>query len=144
MQQPNWENKTVWTGDNLDIMRGMNSESVDLIYLDPPFNSNANYAAPIGSKAAGAEFKDTWNLIDIDIAWLDLIKAKHPQLNRVIQAAMTDSDKSYLIYMAVRLLEMKRLLKPDGGGYLPALRPHNESLSETGHGRNIWTQEFQE
>ena len=55
----NWKPKTVWTGDCLDIMRGMNSESVDLIYLDPPFNSKANYAAPIGSKAAGAAFKDT-------------------------------------------------------------------------------------
>ena len=40
-------------------MRGMNSESVDLIYLDPPFNSNKTYSAPIGSKAAGAAFKDT-------------------------------------------------------------------------------------
>jgi len=53
MNQPNWVNRTMWTGDNLDIMRGMNSESVDLIYLDPPFNSNRDYAAPIGSKAAG-------------------------------------------------------------------------------------------
>lgn len=43
----NWKNKTIWTGDNLPIMRGMNSASVDLIYLDPPFNSKANYAAPI-------------------------------------------------------------------------------------------------
>ena len=38
--QPNWANRTIFTGDNLDIMRGMNSETVDLIYLDPPFNSN--------------------------------------------------------------------------------------------------------
>lgn len=114
----NWQNKTVFTGDNLPIMRGMNSESVDLIYLDPPFNSNANYAAPIGSKAAGAEFKDTWRLSDLDIAWLDLIELKHSKLNRVIQAAMTDSDKSYLIYMAVRLVEMKRILKDTGSIYL--------------------------
>ena len=35
----NWKNRTMWTGDNLPILRGMNSESVDLIYLDPPFNS---------------------------------------------------------------------------------------------------------
>ena len=35
MTTPNWRNRTLWTGDNLDIMRGMNSESVDLIYLDP-------------------------------------------------------------------------------------------------------------
>ena len=110
--------KTIFTGDNLPIMRGMNSASVDLIYLDPPFNSNANYAAPIGSEAAGAEFKDTWTLNDVDAAWLDLIEAKHPALNRVIHAAMTDSDKSYLIYMAVRLIEMHRILKPTGSIYL--------------------------
>ena len=110
--------KTIFTGDNLPIMRGMNSESVDLIYLDPPFNSKANYAAPIGSEAAGAEFKDTWTLSDVDATWLDLIEAKHPQLNRVIHAAMTNSDKSYLIYMAVRLLEMKRILKDTGSVYL--------------------------
>ena len=59
---PNFVDKTIWTGDNLDILRGMNSECVDLIYLDPPFNSNQNYAAPVGSKAAGAAFKDTWHL----------------------------------------------------------------------------------
>ena len=110
--------KTIFTGDNLPIMRGMNSESVDLIYLDPPFNSNANYAAPIGSKAAGAEFKDTWTLDDVDNAWLDLIETKYPALNRIIHAAMTNSDKSYLIYMAARLLEMKRILKDTGSIYL--------------------------
>ena len=114
----NINSKTIFTGDNLPIMRGMNSESVDLIYLDPPFNSNANYAAPIGSEAAGAEFKDTWTLNDVDVAWLDLIETKHPALNRVIHAAMTNSDKSYLIYMAVRLLEMKRILKDTGSIYL--------------------------
>ena len=46
----NWVNQTIWTGDNLPILRGMNSESVDLIYLDPPFNSKANYAAQITLK----------------------------------------------------------------------------------------------
>ena len=99
-------------------MRGMNSESVDLIYLDPPFNSKSNYAAPIGSRAAGAEFKDTWTLSDIDIAWIDLIETRHPALNRVIQAAMAKSDKSYLVYMAIRLLEMQRILKDSGSIYL--------------------------
>ena len=59
MARPNFENRTLWTSDNLDVMRGLNSESVDLIYLDPPFNSNRDYAAPIGSEAAGAAFKDT-------------------------------------------------------------------------------------
>ena len=54
MRDPNFVNRTVWTGDNLDVLRGINSECVNLIYLDPPFNSNRQYAAPIGSKAAGA------------------------------------------------------------------------------------------
>ena len=114
----NVANQTIFEGDNLDIMRGMNSESVNLIYLDPPFNSKTDYAAPIGSQAAGAEFKDTWSLSDVDVTWLDLLETKHPQLNRVIQAAMTKSDKSYLIYMSVRLLEMKRLLTSTGCLYL--------------------------
>ena len=87
MNQPNWVNRTMWTGDNLDIMRGMNSESVDLIYLDPPFNSNRNYAAPIGSEAAGAAFKDTWTLDDVDLAWHGEIAEQHPALYAIIDAA---------------------------------------------------------
>lgn len=116
--KPNWANQTIWTGDNLAIMRGMNSASVDLIYLDPPFNSKANYAAPIGSKAAGAAFKDTWTLRDVDVEWINLIEAKHPALYRVLLAAMTPSDKSYLVYMAARLIEMRRLLRDTGSIYL--------------------------
>ena len=92
----NWKDRTLWTGDNLPIMRGLNSESVDLIYLDPPFNSKANYAAPIGSKAAGAEFKDTWTITDIKGECVNLVEAKHPALYRVLLAAITESDKSYL------------------------------------------------
>ena len=117
----NWASQTIWTGDNLDVMRGMNSGSVDLIYLDPPFNSNANYAAPIGSEAAGAEFKDTWGLSDINLAWHGLIKADYPALYKLLDCVRdlhSDSMMSYLIYMAVRIMEMKRLLKPTGSIYL--------------------------
>ena len=114
----NWKNQTICTGDNLPIMRGMNSDSVDLIYLDPPFNSKTNYAAPIGSMAAGAAFKDTWTLSDVDVEWINLIEGKHPALYRVLLAAITDSDKSYLVYMAARILEMHRVLKPTGSIYL--------------------------
>ena len=76
--EPNFADKTIWTGDNLDILRGMNSESVDLIYLDPPFNSNRNYSAPVGSAAAGAAFKDTWTLSDLDVAWMGRDFCPHP------------------------------------------------------------------
>ena len=137
--------KTIFTWDNLPIMRGMNSESVDLIYLDPPFNSNANYAAPIGSEAAGAAFKDTWTLSDVDITWLDLIEAKHPALNRVIHAAMTNSDKSYLIYMAVRLLEMHRILKDTGSIYLhcdPTMSHYLKLVMDAVFGRDNFRNEI--
>ena len=120
-------------------MRGMNSACVDLIYLDPPFNSKANYAAPIGSAAAGAAFKDTWTLSDIDAEWLDEIEPNYPQLWNVIMAAMTDSDKSYLVYMAIRLLEMKRILKKAGSVYLhcdPTMSHYLKLVMDAVFGRN--------
>ena len=121
MAESNWVNRTLWTGDNLDIMRGMNSASIDLIYLDPPFNSNRNYSAPIGSEAAGAAFKDTWTLSDVDLAWHGEIAEKSPAVYAIIGAAGLahgKSMKSYLIMMAVRLLEMHRLLRNTGSIYV--------------------------
>ena len=120
-EHANFANRTVWTGDNLDILRGMNSESVDLIYLDPPFNSNRNYAAPVGSKAAGAAFKDTWTLSDLDVAWMGLIADEQPAMYQVLPAAGLTHGKgmqSYLCMMGVRLLEMRRVLKETGSIYL--------------------------
>ena len=117
----NWKNRTLWTGDNLDIMRGMNSESVDLIYLDPPFNSNRDYSAPIGSEAAGAAFKDTWTLDDVDEAWHGEIADRDPALYAIVDTAGLSHGKgmkSYLIMMSVRLMEMRRLLKETGSIYL--------------------------
>ncbi len=121
MLTANFVDKTVWTGDNLDILRGINSESVDLIYLDPPFNSNRNYAAPVGSKAAGAAFKDTWTLSDLNMAWMGLIADEHPAMYQVLQTAGLTHGKrmqSYLCMMGVRLLEMRRVLKDTGSVYL--------------------------
>ena len=117
----NWKDKTIFIGDNLHVMRGMNSNSVDLIYLDPPFNSNRNYAAPIGSQAAGAAFKDTWTLSDIDEAEHGELAEQAPSLHTVIQAAREAHGKgmqSYLIMMSTRLLEMARILKNTGSIYL--------------------------
>ena len=117
----NIKNRTLFTGDNLDVMRGINSDSVDLIYLDPPFNSNRNYEAPIGSEAAGAMFKDAWTLDDVDIAWIGLIADKEPALASIIDSAGLahgKSMKAYLTMMAVRLVEMRRILKGTGSIYL--------------------------
>ena len=65
----NVPNRTIFVHDNLPVLRGMDSASVDLVYLDPPFNSGQEWAAPIGSEAAGASFRDAWTLSDIDVAW---------------------------------------------------------------------------
>ena len=58
----NFADRTIWIEHNPDIRRGRNSASVDVIYLDPPFNSNRNCAAPVCSAAARATYKGTWTL----------------------------------------------------------------------------------
>lgn len=102
-------------------MRGLNSSTVDLVYLDPPFNSNRNFSAPVGSKAAGAAFKDMWTLSDIDEREHGELADRSPKTYEVIRAARSVAGKgmqSYLIFMAVRLLEMRRVLKNSGSIYL--------------------------
>ena len=117
----NVDNRTLFIADNLDIMRGMDSDTVDLIYLDPPFNTNEQYKAPIGSPAEGAEFKDIWTDEDVKNEWYGQIAEKHEVLYQIIQASEIAYDKSMKIYltaMAVRLFEMHRILKPTGSIYL--------------------------
>ena len=146
--KPNWANQTIWTGDNLDIMRGMNSESVDLIYLDPPFNSKHDYSAPIGSKAAGAAFKDTWGLDDVNLAWHGEIKHDNPGLYDLLNATRQvhgDSMMSYLIYMAIRITEMRRLLKLSGSIYLhcdPTASHYLKLLMDSVFGRKRFRNEI--
>ena len=114
-------NRTIFTADNILPLRRIADESIDLIYLDPPFNSKKQWSAPVGSAAAGAAFKDTWTLSDIDESWVDEIAAANPGLARLIDAVGAvngDGDKSYLIMMAIRLIEMRRVLKPTGSLYL--------------------------
>ena len=148
MAERNWANRTLWTADNLDIMRGMNSQSVDLIYLDPPFNSNSDYQAPLGTPAEGAEFKDTWTLDDLDVAWVGLIAEEEPPIARLIDTAGTTHSKdmqSYLTMMAVRLLEMRRLLTPNGSIYLhcdPTASHYLKALMDAIFGRTNFRNEI--
>jgi len=112
---------TLYTNDNLFIMNGMNSNLVDLIYLDPPFNSKRTYSAPIGSKAAGASFKDMWTWQDVNEAYLDTLAEKYPLLTKYIATIGGLHSKammSYLTYMSQRLIEMHRVLKDTGSIYL--------------------------
>ena len=109
--------RTMFTGDNLPILRGLEPESVDMIYADPPFSKGREFAAPIGSKAAGAMFRDAWTLNDVDIAWSGEIRAMNPAVSAQIEASglsAGSSLQSYLTMMAVRLIEIRRILKPSG------------------------------
>ena len=117
----NWENQTIWTRDNLEVLRRLNSGSVDLIYLDPPFNSNRNYEAPVGSDAEGSGFRDTWTWTDIDRQYFERVRAEDSDEWLIIKHAArchSPSMASYLIVMAPRLKEMKRILKDTGSIYL--------------------------
>ena len=72
----NIRNRTIYNNnkDNLDILKGINSESVDLIYLDPPFNKKKEFTAPIGSSSEGANFKDWFREEYLKEEWVQEIK----------------------------------------------------------------------
>ncbi|MDR1809931.1 MAG: HNH endonuclease [Prevotella sp.] len=112
---------TLYTGDNLFILNGLNSELVDLIYLDPPFNSKRMYSAPVGSKAAGSSFKDIWTWQDVNEEYLNTLAENYPALTDFIAASGVMHSKAmaaYLTYMAQRIVEMHRILKDTGSIYL--------------------------
>ena len=70
MAEPNWGNRTLFQGDNLEFLRGMNSESVDLVATDPPFNKGRDFHATPDSLADGASFQDQWTWEDdINVKW---------------------------------------------------------------------------
>ena len=83
MNELNVKNRTLFIADNLDILRGINADCIDLIYLDPPFNSKRIYKAPIGSPAEGAEFKDIWTDADVKGGWYSQIAEKYPHIHKV-------------------------------------------------------------
>ena len=108
---------TIIQGDNYLVMKEMESESVDTMYGDPPFNSKRNYAAPCGTPAVGTAFDDLWTLDDIKREMHAELSRTHPELNQALAAAEKTHSKSmraYLIMMALRLIEMHRILKPEG------------------------------
>lgn len=120
----------LYFGDNLHVLREhIAPESVDLVYLDPPFNSNANYnilfKSPEGadSDAQIEAFEDTWHWNDkAEEAFDDVMRSGNSdafELLRAMRAFLGDNDMmAYLAMMAVRLIELHRVLKPTGSLYL--------------------------
>lgn len=94
---------TVIVGDNLDVMQGINSECVDLIATDPPFNSKQDYESPLESKAAGAFFKDSWTWDDVDEAHLADLVVRYPSMYHLINAVGGAQDRDRSLCPPVRL-----------------------------------------
>ena len=123
---------SLYYGDNLEVLRNMTdfpNDSIDLIYLDPPFNSkrdyNVLYKTPTGhdSDSQITAFEDSWQWGEQAAREFDeLVRQPNTDLSELIQALrrfLKETDMmAYLVMMANRLLEMHRVLKPMGSLYL--------------------------
>lgn len=115
---------TYIVGDNLAVLRGMDSGIVDLVVLDPPFNSGETYASPMGGEQAAQSFDDAWRWSDLNVRWLAEISEQCEALSKVIAAARLSQPSkhhataAYLAFMGVRLLEVRRVMKASGSIYL--------------------------
>ena len=120
----------LYYGDNLDVLReSIADASVDLVYLDPPFNSNAGYnvlfKAPAGQKSEAQieAFEDTWHWTESAArAYEDVIRSAHTEaatMLRAMRSFLGENDMmAYLAMMAARLIELHRVLKETGSLYL--------------------------
>ena len=136
----------LYFGDCLDVMReDIPDESVDLIYLDPPFNSKRLYNAFIGG-AQWVAFNDTWR-------WHEAVEdfhevASQPSLARTMEGLRLmlgeGPDLAYLSYMANRLIECRRVLRPTGSIYLhcdPTMSHYLKTLMDGIFGRRNFRNE---
>ena len=141
----------LYYGDNLDILRRREyfpDESIDLIYLDPPFNSNRSYnvlfreSTGAASEAQIEAFEDTWHWGPAAMqAYEEAQSGPHQKVARMLKAMVDglghNDVTAYLTMMAIRLVELHRVLKPTGSIYLhcdptagPYLRVVMDSIFE--------------
>ena len=148
MKKNNLTNRTIFCQDNIDVLKGINSNSVDLIYLDPPFSKNDTFTTKNNKniekikkffieeqqkynrfpnedfneifKDNTASFSDIWTENDINQYYYTQIDKFNNQLVTYLDSIKDFAIKGgfyYLIYMTVRLIEMKRILKDTGSIY---------------------------
>lgn len=121
----NFSNRTLYHGDNLPFLQHLNSNTVHLIYADPPFNKNRDFHTDPESVASGGGrvgFTDRWKWDqDVQEEWVDDIKDDHPKVWQAITAGRVvsgDDMGAYLCWLGVRLIEMHRVLRRDGSIYV--------------------------
>ena len=136
----------LYYGDNLDILREhIPHETIDLVYLDPPFNSNRSYNVLFresGGASSGAQieaFEDTWRWGQAaQGAYEEVMTGPHQRVARMLQAMIEglghNDVTAYLSMMAIRLVELHRALKPTGSMYLhcdPTAGPYLRVLMDS-------------
>ena len=123
----NFPDNTLYELDNLPVLRGMNSETVDLIATDPPFNTKRNRSGTAGFYVDNWKWGDTgvlpdqWKWNEVHPIWLEEIKDDNPALFQIIEAARVchgEDIAAFLCFLSVRLLECHRVLKPTGSIYV--------------------------
>lgn len=124
------QTNVLYYGDNLDVLRKyIPDESIDLIYLDPPFNSNRSYnvlfreSSGAGSEAQIEAFGDTWHWgRHAQATFEEVVTGRHQSVARILQAMVDglghNDVTAYLAMMAIRLVELRRILKNTGSIYL--------------------------
>jgi DNA modification methylase len=145
----------LYFGDNLDVLREkVKDESVDLIYLDPPFNSDANYNVlfrPGGqaSQAQAEAFRDTWDWGEgARHAYEDVMRANGDValvLSGLRRWLGENAMMAYLAMMTARLLELRRVLKPSGSIYLhcdPIASHYLKIILDATFGHEGWRNEI--
>ncbi len=116
----------IYLGDCLDVLRNeleFKPESVDLIYIDPPFNSKRNYNVFFDDKEIQTQrmaFEDTWSLHTVADSLLELDNIHHDKLLNLLNAYRDIAPQvfPYLVMMTLRIIELHKVLKPTGSFYL--------------------------
>ena len=118
---------TLYEMDNLEVLRGINNNSIDLIATDPPFNTKRNRSGTAGFYVDKWKYGDTdklpdqWKWNEVHPKWLETIQDGHPSLYQVIESTKVvqgEDTAAFLCFLSVRLLEMHRILKDIGSIYL--------------------------
>ena len=110
-------------GDNIDVIRKLKSNSIDLIYLDPPYNSKRILNSRFRTKSEAKVFNEKWSWGQTQIRWLNAIHERNKNAWFLLDCLMktfkrNDGLPAYLVAMTVRLIEMHRVLKNTGSIYL--------------------------
>ena len=129
--------KQLFIHDNIHVLRGINSNSIHLIATDPPFNAKKVFNSITDNKKNKKVFDDRWRWDEVTAEWAELLSTSHRSVVELIEAAVTieggtvnrrtgeistgrikNSIAAFLCWMAPRLIEMERVLKPEGSIYI--------------------------